>query len=219
MQFALLKYAYSQLIHKSIAKLTSLTASIFGTLYGIIIAFVVFEVWVQFNRLALYFKNRKFSGSIKKSIENYANMVVKGNFQKLAVGERNKQTSKALREIHAGIADIKISSPKEQIVFRYLIELYDNLSETRTERISQGLIRLPIMLKTFLYAASLFTLAIFIVMPFSNPFYGFLTTGTFGFVIVMVFQIIEDLDNPFVGFWKVTTEPFTRVLKHIEEDY
>jgi len=35
----------------------------------------------------------------------------------------------------------------------------------------------------------------------------------------MIFQIIEDLDNPFVGHWNLTPEPFARALKHIEEDY
>lgn len=31
--------------------------------------------------------------------------------------------------------------------------------------------------------------------------------------------MIEDLDNPFMGNFNVTTEPFERALKHIEEDY
>ena len=211
-------------------------ASVFGTLYGIIIAFVIFEVWVQFNRLsslvdrealgieklyrlALYFNDKKISLQMKKAVEKYAKVVIKGNFQKLAAGERNKESSKVFREIYSVIRGIKISNAREQTVFRHLIDHYDQLSETRTERINQALTRLPALLKVFLYSASIFTLFIFIVLPFANPFYGFITTGTLGFVIAMVFMIIEDLDNPFKGFWKITPEAFERALKHIEEDY
>jgi hypothetical protein len=35
----------------------------------------------------------------------------------------------------------------------------------------------------------------------------------------MIFQLVEDLDNPFVGHWNITPEPFERAMKHIEEDY
>ena len=35
----------------------------------------------------------------------------------------------------------------------------------------------------------------------------------------MIYQLVEDLDNPFAGHINVTTEPFERALRHIEEDY
>ncbi|MBI3385309.1 hypothetical protein HY030_03910 [Candidatus Gottesmanbacteria bacterium] len=39
------------------------------------------------------------------------------------------------------------------------------------------------------------------------------------FILAMLFQLVEDLNNPFEGHWKLTTEPFERAMKHIKEDY
>ena len=59
-------------------------------------------------------------------------------------------------------------------------------------------------------------MVVFIILPFANPVYGMLSTFGLGFVLAMVYQLIEDLDNPFVGNWNITPEPFEKALKHIE---
>ena len=211
-------------------------ASVFGTLYGIMVAFVIFEVWSQFNktsslvdregtslerlfRLTLYIKDKGLSQRMKKAIKHYTDLVITDQFPKLAKGERTNESSKAFREISKVIHNINPKSERDHIVFQDIVDNYGQLSDIRVERINQSLAKLPHLLKVFLWSSSLFTLIIFITMPFSNMFYGFLTTGALAFIIVMVFQIIEDLDNPFVGFWTLSTEPFERAIKHIEEDY
>ena len=56
-------------------------------------------------------------------------------------------------------------------------------------------------------------------MPFANTYFSLFTAGIIGFVISMVLQLVEDLDNPFIGHWNITPEPFERALEHIEQDY
>lgn len=210
--------------------------TVFGTLYGIMAAFVVFEVWSQYNktielidkealgleglfRLTLYFRDKKLTARMKQVIRNYADLVIEGKFQKLGSGERNEKTGKVFREIARVIQDIKFNDDHDQVVFHHITDHFRNLSETRTARITQSLARLPTLLKIFLYASSLVALLTFILMPFQNVYYGLLASGSLGFILAMIFQLVEDLDNPFVGHWNVTPEPFSRALKHIEEDY
>lgn len=210
--------------------------TVFGTLYGIMAAFVVFEVWSQYNktvhlidqealglerlfRLSLYCRDLKLTELMRKIIDKYAQLVIKDGFKRLGSGERNNESSKAFREIAGVIRDIKFNDDHDQIVFDHIIAHYGDLSETRTERITQSLTRMPFLLKLFLYSSSFFALLIFVLMPFANLFYSFLTVGILAFVLAMIFQMIEDLDNPFVGFWNITTEPFVRAMKHIDEDY
>jgi hypothetical protein len=210
--------------------------SVFGTLYGILAAFVVFEVWTQFNRiseligkeaqgleqlyrLGLYFRDDELMARMKAAIATYANLVIEGRFQKAGMGQRNVQTGLAMRKISQVIRDIQFDDDHDSIVFDQIVEHYGNLALTRTERNNQSLTRLPTLLKTFIYSASLFALVTFIVMPFTNPYYGYLSVFVIGFLQAMIFHIIEDLDNPFVGHWNLTPEPFARALKHIEEDY
>lgn len=209
---------------------------VFGILYGIMAAFVVFEVWSQYNhtvdlidkegvslerlfRLTLYFRDSKLTKLMKAAIKKYADMVIESKFQNLGTGQRSAENGKAFREISAIIRDIRFDDDHDQVVFDHILNHYGYLAEVRTQRITQSLARLPTLLKTFIYLSSIVVLLIFILTPFSNMYYGFLTAGALGFVLAMVIQLIEDLDNPFDGNWNVTTEPFERALKHIEQDY
>lgn len=208
----------------------------FGTLYGILMAFVVFEVWGQYNktteaidqegqalerlyRLTLYFRDKKLTSEMGKAITTYANSVIEGNFKTLGTGQRNTQNGKLFRDISAVIREVKFDDEHDQVVFGKLLDQYGHLSEVRTIRINQSLQRIPALLKVFVYSASAFVILTFLLLPFANFYYSVLCVMAITFVISMVYQLIEDLDNPFVGNWNLTPEPFERVLKHIREDY
>jgi hypothetical protein len=210
--------------------------SVFGTLYGILTAFVVFEVWNEYNhiselidkeaqglerlyRLTLYFRDDAMTAKVKEAIADYATIIINGKFTKLAAGLRNVDHGLAFRKIAEIIRHVEFDDDHDSIVFEQIVEHYGNLGQIRTERMNQSLSRLPVLLKTFIYIASFFALATFVLMPFSNQYYGFLSVFIIGFLQAMVFHIIEDLDNPFKGHWSLTPEPFSRALKHIEEDY
>lgn len=209
---------------------------VFGTLYGILAAFVVFEVWSQFNnvsglidkegqglerlfRLTLYFRDADMTQKMRTAIHNYASIVIQGKFQTVGSGKRNRETGLAFRHISEIIRDVTFDDDHDSIVFDQILDHYGDLGQIRTERLNQSLTRLPSILKAFIYIASVFALATFVFMPFSNPYYGMLSVFIIGFLMAMVFHIVEDLDNPFKGRWNLTPEPFERALKHIEEDY
>ncbi len=210
--------------------------TVFGTLYGIMAAFVVFEVWGQYNqtsklvdqealglerlyRLTIYFRDDALTRRMHKAIEKYAQLIISDRFQHMGHGEHNKVSSKAFRDIAQIIRNISFDDDHDQTVFNHVVEHYGGLSTTRTERISQSHIRLPVLLKFFLYSSSFVALFTFIIMPFGNAAYGSFAVGSLAFVVGMILQLVEDLDNPFVGHWNITTEPFDRALKHIEKDY
>jgi hypothetical protein len=210
--------------------------TVFGTLYGIMTAFVVFEVWSQYNetkrltekeaqglerlfRLTLYFRDEPLNKKMKAAIKKYADIVIKGKFKNAGGGVRGTESAKVFREISEVIRDIKFDDDHDSLVFSQVLEHYGQLSLTRTERLDQALTRLPTLLKVFLYSSSFFALVTFVIMPFSNPYYNFWSVAVVGFIQAMIFQLVEDLDNPFVGHWNITPEPFERAMKHIEEDY
>jgi hypothetical protein len=242
--FALFSVAISQLFRirfhtdQYLGDVSGLSAflSVFGTLYGILTAFVVFEVWTQYNRiselidkeaqglerlyrLVLYFRDDMLTAKIKAAISEYANLVIQANFKTLAQGGRNQQNSAAFRKMADIIREIKFDDDHDTIVYGQVLEHYGELAQVRTERRNQSLARLPVQLKTFIYISSFFALVTFLVMPFAQAFYGYLSVVIIGFLQAMIFQMVEDLDNPFVGEWSLTPEPFVRALKHIDEDY
>lgn len=210
--------------------------TVFGTLYGIMTAFVVFEVWNQYNetktlvekeaqglerlfRLTLYFRDVPLTKKMKDAIEKYAGVVIKGNFKNAAMGMRGSESARLFREISRVIRDVRFDDDHDSVVFSRILEHYGELSLTRTERIDQALTRLPSILKVFLYSSSLFAIGTFIIMPFESFYYSFWSVAVTGFIQSMIFQLVEDLDNPFKGTWNITAEPFERSLRHIDEDY
>jgi len=210
--------------------------TVFGTLYGIMTAFVVFEVWNQYNntsklidqeaqglerlfRLTLYFRDADFTQQMKQAIKNYIHLIIAEKFQTLGSNKRNQENGIVFRKLSAIIRDVKLNDDHDKIIFHHIIDHYGKLSETRTERISQSLARLPRPLSAFLYTTSTFALLTFVVMPFSSPFYHAFTIGVMTFMLAMVIQLVRDLDNPFVGHFNITPEAFQRASQHIEEDY
>lgn len=210
--------------------------TVFGTLYGILAAFIVFEVWVQYNqisqlidkeaqgierlfRLTLYFRDEGLTTKMEAALNEYAKLVVQGNFKTIAEGGRNPKTGMAFRKIADIIRDIEFNDDHDAIVFGHILGHYGELGQIRTERLNQSLTRLPTILKSFIYISSFFALVIFLFMPFENQYYGSLSVMIIAFLQAMIFHIIEDLDNPFRGHWNLTPEPFARALRHIEEEY
>jgi hypothetical protein len=210
--------------------------TVFGTLYGIMSAFVVFEVWAQFNRtsslvdqealglerlfrLTLYFRDTKLTRDMAKAITAYANKVIEGKFQKLGSGVRNKESGLLFRNISEVIREVKFDDEHDAIVYGQVLDHYGKLGQIRTDRTNQSLTRLPLLLKVFLYVTSGVAVVTFVAMPFANFVYQAFVIAGIGFVIAMMISLVEDLDNPFVGNWNITPEPFARALKHIEEDY
>lgn len=210
--------------------------TVFGTLYGIMAAFVVFEVWGQFNktsllideeaagleriyRLTLYLNDAPIEKSIKEAITNHANLVIQGKFSRMGLGIRNPESGKSFREIFKVIRSIEFNDQRDHVVFPLIVEQGGKLFETRVNRINQSLSRLPKILKLFFYSSSLFVLLTFLIMPFAQVFYQVAVTFVIGFLVALTIQMVEDLDNPFVGYFNLTPEPFERVLKHINEDY
>lgn len=210
--------------------------TVFGTLFGIMTAFIVFEVWNQYNqathfidqeaqglerlyRLTIYFRDDKLTKTMKQAIESYAGLIIHDRFKHLGSGQHNKEASKKFRTIAHIIRTISFDDDHDQTVFNHVIQHYGELSEIRTQRITQSLTRLPILLKIFLYVSSAIAIMTFVLMPFANTFYALFVAGSLTFTLGMTFQLVEDLDNPFVGHWNISPEPFERALKHIEEDY
>lgn len=209
---------------------------VFGTLYGIMTAFIVVEVWNQYNtshhlfeqeaqaleklfRLSLYFKDTSLNKRMNEVITEYAAIVIENDFKHLGEGERHVDEEKTFRQISQVIRHISFKDDHAQVVFDHIINQYGQLSQVRTERINHSLIRLPLPLKAFFYLSSAIIVVTFLFMPFANIYYGYLATGSLVFILTMASYIIEGLDNPFVGFWKLKPEPFERMLTHIKEDY
>ncbi len=207
----------------------------FGSLYGIIAAFIVVEVWGKFNNtkylieqeaegleklylLSSYFRDKKFTEHMYTKISDYIKLIIQNNFKHLRHGKKQGNEDEAFAQLAQNINHLKINSDADGTVFGLIVEHYTNLSQVRTERLHKSVLRLPIPLRLFFYTSSFFMVVTFIFMPFINIYYDALMTGSFVFSLSLLLYIIEDLDNPFFGdMWHITPDTFRETLDHIDQ--
>lgn len=203
-----------------------------GTLYGIMAAFIVFEVWSKYNKtselidqealgleqlshLTLHFRDSKLSLKMNQAIKDYTQLVVESKLKSLVGGKREDRTENSFYKIGEIIRNIKFDDDHDSIVFDHVLSEYRNLSQVRIQRLNQNVTHLPPLLKVFLYVGSVILIGAFIAVPFNNIFYSVIAIGSIGFIVSMIIQLVEDLDDPTGGHWSLTSEPFKKVLKQI----
>lgn len=204
----------------------------FGTLYGVVIGFVVVEVWSQNNEVQSkidkeakelenlqhaisYLRDSELSKRMNIATKKYIDSVLADKFRKLGSGQINSESDKNFLEIGNLIKDVKFDDPHDQVLFPNIFKLYTDLRATRNSLSSISLTRLPDPINLFIHATSFLLILSFLVMPFGNVFYGMFTVYVLTFLVIFMHNIIEDLDNPFIGYWNVTSKPFEMVGKTI----
>ncbi|MCX6727301.1 MAG: DUF4239 domain-containing protein [Candidatus Saccharibacteria bacterium] len=210
--------------------------ALFGVLFGLLLAFVVFEAWKQFTDLGnsiiqeatgcerlfrtyRYLRDSKKEAEFKKVVISYLNCIVEDNFESNATGKRSPKASTAFREISHSINDIDFNDDHDSVVFGQLLDDYSDLSEVRNTRIGQATTRLPDILKGLVELLLIVVQGMVVIMPFNNTLYqAYFSFALFFFLGLLRFLIL-DLDNPFKGYWNQTTDEYKRVIGSLEKNY
>lgn len=210
-------------------------ASIYGALYGIIAAFILFTVWSQFNnssahieaeanalkqfyRFIVLLEDEKVSGEVREAIKNYARLVINVGFRAVAAGQRDSQTSEAFNQIYKKLKEIKIRESQEVTIYDRALLQFKELADIRTQRLTESLTRLPRPLVIFLVVSSLAVILAFVFPIFQNLSAAIFVIVVLSGSIGLLLQVVFDLDNPFVGFWNLTPKPFERFLEYLEKE-
>lgn len=210
--------------------------ALFGVLFGLLLAFVVFEAWKQYTDLSncvvqeatgcerlfrtyRYFRDKKSEEKFKESLVKYLQAIVSNNFKANAKGGRNVESSTAFREISEAIQNVPFNDSHDSVVFAQLLQEYASLSEVRNTRVSLAITRLPALLKSLIQILMVVALGMVVLMPFSNIFYQVYFSFSLFFFLAFLRFLIMDLDNPFVGYWNVTTNEYKRAISNLKSNY
>jgi hypothetical protein len=213
----------------------------FGTAYSLFLALVLVNVWAQFDTVdrefdreidaiaSLYqtIKNTKtadeanktrlaeIATDIIKDIKAYLEHVINNYRKEHLVGLQSRNGDQILEKISAKISlltiELKVPEPLISQLFHSLNEAMD----VRGDRISHSKLHTRGVVKVVSYVASIVWLFSFFTLVIYNPLVLVVLIGGVTFVIIMVLIIIDDLDSPFDGTWKVEIENWHEVLELI----
>lgn len=213
----------------------SILVSFLGTIYTLVAAFTIVEVWGQFNTVSNllskeakaitsiwnyvdYLNDAKLDKSMKIALTNYVEATIKYEHAEAAKGQRSNHPSKELLAIFHTLDQITFNDKRDATVFPLIVTAYEDLSSIRSERIDASVTRLPSMLKFFFNTLTLFLMVGVSLIGFSATFLYVLSIIAAAFVTSITYQIIFDLDNPFDGDWNISYEPFDEAKKYIEQN-
>ena len=197
---------------------------IIGTLYSVVYAFATFVIWGQFaaveNEILQEAGALKdlvtFSRGIRevardpivRATRAYARGVIESEWGTLSRGEHTEKTDKLFSAVISSVTEVKPEGETERSVYERLLEIANQVSAHREERLAISAKRMPATLFLFVTLTAITILFLLFFYPFHNLAFGIVAIALATMLLFFAHFVLTDLDNPFEGTWNVSSEPF-----------
>jgi hypothetical protein len=201
---------------------------IIGTLYSVVYAFATSVIWGQFTSVET--EIRKESGSLKdlllfsnrlkesvrepmvRAVKTYARAVVETEWSALSRNEKTEKNDRLFYEVISSVTSVKPEDDTERMVYERLLDIANQASAHRDERLSLSAKRMPQTLYLFVNLTASAILFLLFFYPFRNASLGVVSVAITTMLLFFAHFVLTDLDNPFEGTWNVGSEPFSDLV-------
>jgi hypothetical protein len=201
---------------------------IIGTLYSVVYAFAIYVIWGQFTSVEN--EIRKESGALKglllfsqrfkepvrepivRAVKTYARGVAETEWRALAAAADTEKTDKLFSAVISSVTDVKPEDDTERILYQRLLEIANQASVHRDERLALSVKRMPQTLAAFVTLTAAMILFLLFFFPFGNIVLGVVSIAITTMLLFFANFVLTDLDNPFEGTWNVGAEPFAELV-------
>jgi hypothetical protein len=200
---------------------------IIGTLYSVVYAFATYVIWGQFaaveneilkesgalKDLILFSKGLKEAtrDPIVRAVRAYARAVTESEWRLLSQGASTERTDKLFASIISSVTDAKPEDDSECRAHQHLLEIANQASAHRDERLALSVKRIPRTLLLFVMLTASAILFLMFFFPFHNLALGLVAIALTTMLLFFAHFVLTDLDNPFEGTWNVDVKPFDNV--------
>lgn len=201
---------------------------IIGTLYSVLYAFATYVIWGQFTAVEneilkesgalkdlLLFSNRLKPNTrepMVRAVKSYARAVVDGEWRALANAEGTDKTDRLFSELISSVTDAKPDDDTERMVYERLLDIANQASMHRDERLALSVKRMPRTLLIFVTSTAFTILFLLLFFPFRNVGLGAVSIAITTMLLYFAHFVLTDLDNPFEGTWNAGNQPFEDLL-------
>jgi hypothetical protein len=205
-----------------------------GGIYAVLLAFVVYVVWGEFNETrgyvdreaaALVDLHRTSSGlpsrsraSIQRGLRDYVDAVTRDEWPAMACGDEAtiERVGELLEHVWLAIHGCKPANDCQHTIYGEVLGRFNQLTELRTSRLSAARARIPLAMTILLYTGGLLTVGSVYLLAFDQVWLHALVTAALAGAIAHILFLIRDLDDAFAGDWQVSRAPFERARKNFE---
>ncbi len=212
--------------------------SAFGTLYAIIIGFVLLESLNRYSQLAQtideevnavqdvrdfleYLDNGQEHTiiDIEECLLSYVDDVIHREWQAMADPNMvcDEDTSDKLYGVIKSTNNIKVTNPSDGVALTAIVGHIATITTVRTRRICIAENRLPPLLQVLLQfmSAVLVLGVIFLAVQSAWAHYFMATTLTVS--VFLAYQVLDDLAHPFGGAWSLDKGRFVKLAAKLKE--
>jgi hypothetical protein len=209
-----------------------------GTIYAVLLAFVVFVVWSQFNETRNYVEReanelidlfRTSKGlpaarrsDIQKYIGCYVEAVLGREWDAMAKNHDNHAFDAAgdiLDQLWDVLHDFEPSTNCHAALHSEILSRFNDLSDLRTNRLTSSRLRIPLALKVLIYTGAVLTVGSMYLFSIQNAVVHALMTGAMAGALSHILYLIHELDNCFDGDWQIPRSAFERVQEFIRSPH
>jgi hypothetical protein len=205
-----------------------------GGIYAVLLAFVVYVVWGQFNdargyldreATALVDLHRTASGlpsssrtAIQDGLRAYVDAVLRDEWPAMAHGDEAgiDRIAELLEHVWIAIHGCKPRNDCQQTVYGEVLSRFNQLTDLRTSRLTAARARIPIAMTILLYTGAVLTVGSVYLLAFDELWLHALVTAALAGAIAHILFLIRDLDDAFAGDWQVAKTPFERARKNFD---
>lgn len=207
---------------------------VLGTLYTLIAAFIIFQVWGQFNSMSRllgleakaicglwdftdYLNDAPVGRKMNRVLDRYIEIVLTHEKADASRGIKSVHPSTELTAILKVIDSIKFDDNRDSAIFPSLINQYEELSSVRMERIEAGVTRVPLLLRLFFSLLTGGVILSFALLGFNNGWLYYFSLTVISLILIFAYLLTVDLDNPFDGFWNIDYVPLENAKKYLKQ--
>ena len=205
-----------------------------GGIYAVLLAFVVYVVWGQFNEARSYLDreatalvdlHRTASGlpsrsraAIQGGLRDYVDAVLRDEWPAMASADEATldRVAELLEHVWLAIHGCKPANDCQHTVYGEVLGRFNQLTDLRTSRLSAARARIPIAMTILLYTGAVLTVGSVYLLAFDQLWLHMLVTAALAGAIAHILFLIRDLDDAFAGDWQIAKAPFERARKNFE---
>jgi hypothetical protein len=204
-----------------------------GSIYAVLLAFVTFVVWTQFNEargfveqesnelLDLYRTARGLpqptQAQVHQLAREYVRVVLDSEWEAMAcAGPAPGAGAPIIDKMWAAVHEMEPQVEGDSSVYREVLRRLDDVSDLRSSRLGSSRARMPAALRILLYSGAVTMVGSMYLFAVRSFTVHALITAALAGAISHVLFVIEDLDSCFQGHWQVPREAFARVQAQID---
>jgi hypothetical protein len=204
-----------------------------GTVYAVLLAFVVFVVWSQFNDarghvereanelVDLYRCARGLPagsrGRVQKRLADYVDGVIAREWAAMACSDEREfeELSQLLDQLWDDLHAAEPVTDCERAIHADMLTRFNDLSDARTNRLTSALLKIPLAMKFLLYTGAVILVGSMYLFGVERLWIHAILTGALAGALSHVLYLVHDLDDCFAGDWQVPISAFERVHRYI----